>query len=398
MFYSALNRSKTAIVGKLATVLLLSLVALVPLQSGIPLQARSLPAMPQNFHPGLIADVAQLVAPSVVNIDVEKSARLPGRFQAGLPFSEDVLKHFFGVDPNVFTPFGNQVITGNGSGMIIDEKGHILTNNHVVATADKMLVTLNDGRQFPARLVGRDALSDVAVLKIDAPNLIPVTFGDSSKLRPGEWVIAVGSPLGFDHTVTLGIVSALSRRIPDLNSNLSFIQTDAAINPGNSGGPLVNLKGEVIGMNTAISGKGQNIGFATPINDLKKIVETIIAGKPIERPWLGISMVALNPELAKHVGLPPETQGVVIAQVLENSPAYRAGLLQGDVIQKMDGKAITKAETVQELVRNKPLNTRFSLSILRNGHPIQVSITSEQLPAEEALKPLRPQIRPMPRQ
>jgi S1-C subfamily serine protease len=293
-------------------------------------------------------------------------------------------------------PFGNQTISGNGSGMIINKDGYILTNNHVVATADKMTVTLNDGRQVPAKLVGRDAFSDVAVLKIDAPNLTPVTLGDSGKLRPGEWVIAVGSPLGFDHTVTLGIVSALSRKIPDLNSNLSFIQTDAAINPGNSGGPLVNLRGEVIGINTAISGRGQNIGFAIPVNDLKTIVDTLIAGKPVERPWLGLSMVGLNPELAKHVGLPPATQGVVIAQVLQNSPAYKAGLMQGDVIQKMDGKPITKAETVQELVRGKPLNSKFTLGILRNGHPIEIGLFSEPLPAEGAFSPLQTRVRVIP--
>lgn len=358
-------------------------------------EARVLPSMQQSFYPGLIADVAQRVAPSVVNIDVEKKAPMPGRFP-GMPFSEDIFRHFFGYDPNGFTPFGNQTVSGNGSGMIINKDGYILTNNHVVATADKMTVTLNDGRQFPAKLVGRDTFSDIAVLKIDAPNLTPVTLGDSGKLRPGEWVIAVGSPLGFDHTVTLGIVSALSRKIPDLNSNLSFIQTDAAINPGNSGGPLVNLKGEVIGINTAISGRGQNIGFAIPVNDLKTIVDTLIAGKQVERPWLGLSLVGLNPELAKHVGLPPATQGVVIAQVLQNSPAYKAGLMQGDVIQKMDGKAISKAEAVQELVRGKPLNSKFTLGILRNGHPVEMTLTSEPLPAEGGFSPLRTRVRVIP--
>jgi S1-C subfamily serine protease len=318
-----------------------------------------------------------------------------------MPFNEEILRNFFGFDPSAggaFTPYGNQTISGNGSGMIINKDGYILTNNHVVATADKMTVTLNDGRQIPAKLVGRDTYSDVAVLKIEAPNLVPVTLGDSNKLRPGEWVIAVGSPLGFDHTVTLGIVSALSRKIPDLNSNVSFIQTDAAINPGNSGGPLVNLKGEVIGINTAISGRGQNIGFATPVNELKSIVATLMAGKQVERPWLGISMVGLNPELAKHVGLPPSTEGVVIAQVLQNSPAYKAGLMQGDVIQKMDGKPVSKADTVQELVRSKPLNSRFSLLILRNGHPIEIGLTSEALPAEGAMVPIQTRVHVLPQQ
>jgi serine protease Do len=366
-----------------------------------PAMARSLNIMPQTFSPNLIADVAEMVAPSVVNIDIEKTTRAAAPNMSGLPFSDDLLRRFFGFEGNnaPFTPFGggaqSQVITGNGSGMILSKDGYILTNNHVVSSADKVTVTLNDGRQFPARLVGRDVYSDVAVLKIDAPNLVPVSLGNSEQLRPGEWVIAVGSPLGFDHTVTLGIISALSRRIPDLNSNLSFIQTDAAINPGNSGGPLVNLKGEVIGINTAISGKGQNIGFAIPIQNVKAIADTLIAGKPVSRPWMGVSMVDLNPDLAKHIGLPPATQGVVIAQVMQNSPAYKAGLMQGDVIQKLDGKLVTKAEAVQDSIRVKPINSKLNLEILRSGHPIQVGVTTEQLPADDAMVPIRPRVRPM---
>ncbi len=363
--------------------------------------ARTLSIMPQVFSPNLIADVAEMVAPSVVNIDIEKTTRSAPANLSGFPFGDEVFRRFFGGDGGAspFTQFGGpqtQVVTGNGSGMIISKDGYILTNNHVISSADKVTVTLNDGRQFPAALVGRDAYSDVAVLKIEAPNLLPVTFGRSDQLRPGEWVIAVGSPLGFDHTVTLGIISALSRRIPDLNSNLSFIQTDAAINPGNSGGPLVNLKGEVIGINTAISGRGQNIGFAIPADTVKAIADTLIAGKPITRPWIGISMVDLNPDLAKHVGLPPATKGVVVAQVLQNSPAYKAGLMQGDVIQKMDGKPVTQSEVVQENIRQKPLNARINLEILRNGHPIQVGVTSEQLPQDdEALAPIHPRVRPI---
>lgn len=369
-----------------------------------PATARTLGIMPQSFSPNLVADVAELVAPSVVNIDIEKTtAAAAAPNLSGLPFSDDLLRRFFGWDAgggSPFTPFGgtqSQVITGNGSGMILSKDGYILTNNHVVSTADKMTVTLNDGRQFPARLIGRDPVSDVAVIKIDAPNLVPVTLGTSDKLRPGEWVIAIGSPLGFDHTVTLGIVSALSRRIPDLNSNMSFIQTDAAINPGNSGGPLVNLKGEVIGVNTAISGRGQNIGFAIPVDTVKPIADTLIAGKQIIRPWVGISMVDLNPDLAKHVGLPPETQGVVIAQVMQNSPAYKAGLMQGDVIQKIDGKLTNKADLIQESIRQKPINTKITLEILRNGHRIEVGVLSEPLPAnnEESLAPAKLRVKPL---
>lgn len=390
-------------VSAMVTALLVS--GALPGLEAAPAMARTLNFMPQTFSPNLVADVAELVAPSVVNIDIEKTTSAVAPNLSGLPFSDDLLRRFFGFDAgggSPFTPFGgggmqSQVITGNGSGMILSKDGYILTNNHVVSTADKMTVTLNDGRQFPARLIGRDPFSDVAVIKIDAPNLVPVTLGASDKLRPGEWVIAIGSPLGFDHTVTLGIVSALSRRIPDLNSNMSFIQTDAAINPGNSGGPLVNLKGEVIGINTAISGRGQNIGFAIPVDTVKPIADTLIAGKQIIRPWVGISMVDLNPDLAKHVGLPPETQGVVIAQVMQNSPAYKAGLMQGDVIQKIDGKLATKADVVQESIRQKPTNTKINLEILRNGHRIQVGVLSEPLPtnSDEAFAPAKLRVKPL---
>ncbi|WP_303673956.1 trypsin-like peptidase domain-containing protein [Vampirovibrio chlorellavorus] len=405
VFGSNGSRSKgTQLAASVMVTALLASGALAGLEAA-PAMARTLNFMPQTFSPNLVADVAELVAPSVVNIDIEKNASVVAPNLSGLPFSDDLLRRFFGFDAgsgSPFTPFGgggtqSQVITGNGSGMILSKDGYILTNNHVVSTADKMTVTLNDGRQFPARLIGRDAVSDVAVIKIDAPNLVPVSLGTSDKLRPGEWVIAIGSPLGFDHTVTLGIVSALSRRVPDLNTNMSFIQTDAAINPGNSGGPLVNLKGEVIGINTAISGRGQNIGFAIPVDTVKPIADTLIAGKQVIRPWVGISMVDLNPDLAKHVGLPPETQGVVIAQVMQNSPAYKAGLMQGDVIQKIDGKLATKADVVQESIRQKPISTKINLEILRNGHRIQVGVLSEPLPTntDEALVPAKLRVKPL---
>ena len=406
---------------RLFTPLFALTLTLAPILPGLPVpqaQAHVSSTAPTSFYPDLIADVAEGIAPSVVNIDVEKSVpTAAAQDLSRLPFSDQILRRFFGFEPgnggnSPFTPFGGngegnpsepspRVISGNGSGMILNKEGYILTNNHVIATAEKIAVKLNDGRQFSAKLIGRDTYADIAVIKIEAPNLTPITLGDSDKLRPGEWVIAVGSPLGFDHTVTQGIVSALSRRIPDLNSNLSFIQTDAAINPGNSGGPLSNLKGEVVGINTAISGRGQNIGFAIPINTVKEIANTLIAGKPVVRPWIGVSMMELNPELAKHIGLNPETKGIVIGQVMENSPAYKAGLMQGDVIRKVDGKPVLKPEAIQEAIRAKALNSRIAIDILRNGHPISVDVVSEPLPdatggneesSSAPLSPVRPQV------
>ncbi|MEM0951154.1 MAG: trypsin-like peptidase domain-containing protein [Cyanobacteria bacterium P01_H01_bin.74] len=358
-------------------------------------------AYPAQFTPNLIADIAEAIAPAVVNIDVNRKYAVST--PSGFPFGDEIFRRFFGMAPRGnegFIPFDSQqpnlrraplkrksIVKGNGSGMILNTNGTILTNSHVVRRADAITVTLNDGRKYPAKLLGMDKLSDMAVLKIDAPNLKAVTLGDSDSLRPGEWVIAIGSPLGFDHSVTQGIISALSRRIPDLNANLSFIQTDAAINPGNSGGPLVNLKGEVIGINTAISGQGQNIGFAIPVNTVKTIADTLIAGKPVVRPWVGIAMISLNAELAEQVGLPTDASGILIDQIMPQSPAYKAGLMRGDIIQKVDGAAIKKAEAFQSLVKEKPVNTAITLDILRNGHPISVAVTTEQRPEPDASKP-----------
>jgi serine protease Do len=332
----------------------------------------------------LIADVAQDVAPSVVNIDVQRQ----GRGMSSSPFSDEFFQRFFGVQPMM--PHQMQqgrmpVIKGNGSGVVISADGDVLTNNHVVEGADKIIVTLNDGRKFSARVTGRDPFSDIAVVKMEgATNLKPAKLGTSKSLRPGEWVVAIGSPLGFDHTVTLGIVSALSRQVPDINSNVEFIQTDAAINPGNSGGPLVNLDGEVIGINTAIAGSGQNIGFAIPIDIVKNVTTDLMAAGHVTRPWIGISMTGLNADLAKSLGIAEDTQGVVVAQVMPNSPSYRAGFQQGDVIQRINGAMVKSPKEIQDLVRSKPVNSTFNIQVLRNGQMTAVNLKTEPLPDRPA--------------
>lgn len=338
-------------------------------------------------NPNLIADVAEQVSPSVVNIDVERTENVPN---IAMPFDQGMLERFFGIQPgdggegSPFAPFhpgyAKQIIAGNGSGVIVDSKGYILTNYHVVTSASKITVTLNDGRKCPGHVVGQDRFSDLAVVKIDCDNLQPAVLGDSQKLRPGEWVIAVGSPLGFDHTVTLGIISAISRRVPDINSNVDFIQTDAAINPGNSGGPLVNLRGEVVGINTAISARGQNIGFAVPVNVAKQVTDALIAHGKITRPWIGISMTDLTPELAKSLGLPTNTQGVVVAQVLPQSPSAQAGFRQGDILQRVDGMKIKSSKAVQEYVRQKPVNSNMAFQVLRDGQMMALQVHTAQLP------------------
>lgn len=346
-------------------------------------------------NPNLIADVAEAVAPSVVNIDVERSRKAGIGDVPGLPFNEDFLKRFFGYDGNT-APFHvmpgpggmpGKVVTGNGSGVIIDAQGHILTNYHVVANADKISVTLNDGRKLEATVVGRDRFSDIAVLKVAAANLQPATLGNSKSLRPGEWVLAIGSPLGFDHSVTAGIISAISRRVPDINANVDFIQTDAAINPGNSGGPLVNLRGEVIGINTAISGNGQNIGFAIPVDVVKEVSQSLIQGGKITRPWIGLAMAEMSPELAKSLGLQENVEGVVVSQVVPNSPSDRAGFRQGDLIQRVDGQKITSPKVIQELVRTRPLNSPLNFQILRDGQMMALSVKTDTLPDRDLPTP-----------
>jgi S1-C subfamily serine protease len=275
---------------------------------------------------------------------------------------------------------------GNGSGLVYDKQGHILTNYHVVAKADSIKVTFSSGQTVAAKVVGKDPLTDLAVLKLDSTqglNLQPAPLGNSSQLRPGEWVLAVGSPLGFDHTVTLGIISALSRQVPDINANLDFIQTDAAINPGNSGGPLVNLQGQVIGINTAIAGHGQNIGFAIPVQTLREVVPSLVAKGKVDRPMIGLSMVDVSPELLASLGLNPATQGVVVSRVVEGSPAYRAGFQQGDVIQRIEGQKVTESKDVQRLVRNVAIGSTLHIQIVRQNELKALSVTT--VPLDDAL-------------
>lgn len=337
-------------------------------------------------NPNHIADVAETVAPSVVNIDVARTERVRQRYPGMGSLESDIFRRFFGLEISPGMGRSPQppqrVVTGNGSGVIIDDKGHIVTNNHVINNADDMVVTLNDGRKVNAHLVGVDAYTDLAVLKIDAENVDYSPFGNSDVLRPGEFVLAIGSPLGFDHTVTLGIVSAISRRVPDINMNLDFIQTDAAINPGNSGGPLVNLKGEVIGINTAISGVAQNIGFAIPVNVVRDVAQGIIDNGKIQRPWIGIAMTPLNPELAKSMGLSERTQGIVVAQVMPSSPADKAGFISGDVIQRMNGNKVASAQEVKEIVQHMPIDSEVTFQVLRDGQLSVVNLRTEQLPQD----------------
>ena len=267
--------------------------------------------------------------------------------------------------------------TGLGSGVIADESGLILTNNHVVKGADVLVVRLTDGREFEAEVVGTDPQRDIAVLRIDADHLPAATLGDSDALRVGEWVLAIGSPFGFENTVTAGIVSATGRRGIGLVSERfkdyeDYIQTDAAINPGNSGGPLINLDGEVVGINTAIasqSGGSVGLGFTIPSNMARTVMHSLIKDGRVGRGWLGVTMQPLTPEMATRQGLSETQRGVVIAEVLEDSPASAAGLKSEDIILTIENRAVDSPAALVSAIETIPPGTVASFSVLRDGQP-----------------------------
>lgn len=283
------------------------------------------------------------------------------------------------------------LMRGQGSGFIIDKNGVILTNAHVVDQADKVTVTLKDGRTFEGKVQGVDEVTDLAVVKVDAKgkNLPVAPLGDSSTVQVGDWAIAVGNPLGLDNTVTLGIVSTLKRPsvevgVPD--KRLDFIQTDAAINPGNSGGPLLNSSGEVIGINTAIRAGATGIGFAIPINKAKQISTQLARGETVAHPYIGIQMVTLTPQLAKENNSDPnspltvpEISGVLVMGILPNTPAAQSGLRRGDVIVEIDGQTVNSATILQNLVENSRIGQTLLLTVQRGNQTQQVSIETAQL-------------------
>jgi S1-C subfamily serine protease len=346
-----------------------------------PIEATPSAIAPLNPERSFVAVAVERVGPAVVRIDTERTITAPPN-----PFfSDPFFRDFFGRD--VFPQLPQEYHQrGQGSGFITDRNGLILTNAHVVSGADAVVVTLRDGRTFKGKVQGVDEPSDLAVVKIGGANLPVAPLGSSADVQVGDWAIAVGNPFGLDNTVTMGIVSTLNRAssqvgIPD--KRLDFLQTDAAINPGNSGGPLLNQRGEVIGINTAIRADAQGIGFAIPIDNAKQIKDRLACGERISHPYIGIRMLTLTPVVAKQLNQDPnspmkvpEISGVLIVQVVPNSPAATGGLRRGDVITEANGQAIKTAQQLQDTVEATQI-----------GQPLRMRTRRGELTQELTVRP-----------
>lgn len=340
------------------------------------------PNIPNN--PNFIANAVTRVGTAVVRIDAENGGgEIPEAFQN--PF----FRRFFGEEmPTPPEPFQQ----GTGSGFIIASDGRIVTNAHVVEGATEVTVTLTDGRTFAGEVIGTDSVTDVAAIKIEAQGLPAVVLGNTETLAPGQWAIAIGNPLGLDNTVTAGIISALGRTssevgIPD--KRVRFIQTDAAINPGNSGGPLLNDRGEVIGMNTAIRRDAQGLGFAIPVETFNRIASELFETGEVQHPYLGIQMVLLTPEMQARLNEDPdlglevsEESGVLIVRVLEDTPAAEGGLRPGDVIQSVNGVAVETPTDVQSQVDAGEVGTPLNVQIKRGDTVETIEVRPMALPAQ----------------
>ncbi|MBF2083932.1 HhoA/HhoB/HtrA family serine endopeptidase [Thermoleptolyngbya sp. C42_A2020_037] len=344
-----------------------------------------------------VAAAVNRVGPAVVRIDTERTVSR----NVDPMFNDPFFRQFFG--DGMMPPGGRyeERLRGQGSGFIISADGTILTNAHVVDDADRVTVRLKDGRQFDGEVRGVDEVTDLAVVKINTSDRLPVaTLGDSDAVQVGDWAIAVGNPLGLDNTVTLGIVSTLNRSSADVgipDKRLDFIQTDAAINPGNSGGPLLNEKGEVIGINTAIRANAMGIGFAIPINKAKDISTRLARGESVQHPYLGVQIATLTPEQARDNNedpnatlILPEVNGALVMGIVPDSPAAKGGIRRGDVITQVNGQAITRADQLQTIVENSELGKPLQITVKRGDLTRTLSVrTAELQPAGKSSSALR---------
>ena len=317
------------------------------------------------------ADLAEEMKPAVVNISTTQTVKTGGVYQFRTPFKGSPFEKFFGEDEFFKRFFGDMPERefkkkSLGSGFIISKDGYIFTNYHVIDKAEEILVKLSDEKEFEAKVIGRDKNTDIALLKIEPENSLPVvTLGVSEDLRVGDWVVAIGNPFGLSQTVTAGIVSAKGRVI-GAGPYDNFIQTDASINPGNSGGPLFNLDGKVVGINTAIIARGQGIGFAIPIDMAKQILPQLKTEGKVVRGWLGVSVQSITEEIANNLNLKTR-EGALVSDVYEDDPADKAGIKTGDVIVEIDGKKIKDTHELLRAVAAIPVDKKITVKVLRNG-------------------------------
>lgn len=337
-------------------------------------------------------ELAENNSPAVVNISTKQKSvigksldkhqfKIP-EMPDGSPFN-DLFKHFFGDQFNFdqMPEFNSESL---GSGFIISEDGYIMTNHHVVNGADEVIVRLNDRREFTAEIIGSDKQTDIALLKIDATGLPLVKIGSGADLKVGEWVLAIGSPFGFDHTVTAGIVSAKGRNLPDENY-VPFIQTDVAINPGNSGGPLFNLDGEVVGVNSQIysrSGGFMGLSFSIPIEMAMNVVDQLRSKGKVSRGWLGVLIQDVTKELAESFGM-EQPRGALVAKVVPDSPAEKAGVMVGDIIIRFNGKDVEKSAKLPPMVGSANIDRLADVVVLRQGKEKRISVNIGELPEEQ---------------
>jgi Do/DeqQ family serine protease len=347
--------------------------------------AISLPeALQQSF-----VGVADHVRPAVVHLGTIQRAKMrrgpstpPGTDD---PFFKDFFNQFFGSEGPA--PRGEYRQPGLGSGVIIDKRGLVLTNFHVVKGADEITIRLSDKREYRGQILGTDPKTDLAVVRFQPDHGLTVAaLGNSDALRVGEWALAIGNPFGLDQTVTVGVISATGRSDVGIATYENFIQTDASINPGNSGGPLVNLKGEVIGINTAIVAAGQGIGFAIPINMVKRVVDQLVDKGKVVRGWIGVALQPLSLELAQSLGL-DGTTGAVVGSTITGSPAAKAGLTQGDVILTYNKIPVEDYRHVQRLVADTAVGRTVTIEVLRKKQKVQVNVTIAEVPDSAPRRP-----------
>jgi serine protease Do len=342
-------------------------------------------ALPSNF----VVDVVQKVGPAVVRINSTRTVQDSGSSNSPLGRFFELPQQERGTE---------RVDRGTGSGFIFDAQGLVMTNAHVVDKADQVTVLLKDGRQFKGKVLGEDALTDIAVIKIEASNLPTVSLGNSKLLLPGEWAIAIGNPLGLDNTVTVGIISATGRSGSEIgisDRRVRFIQTDAAINPGNSGGPLLNAAGQVIGVNTAIIQNAQGLGFSIPIDSAQLIAQQLVKTGKVEHAYLGVQMVDLTPELRDQIkqqeklNLDSE-KGVLVVKVMPNSPAAAGGIKSGDLVQSINEQPILTTDDVQQAVEAARPGGMITVQVRQQGKPRSLRITLSKLDPQELTSSDRP--------